>query len=101
MVDFESDDVEDCFDESDEVSERFVSALSGVEKLREGMSVCESRGLCDGLSVSARVTILTPMPSSLVAGMKSVVDPSFPLIGIRDGWFEAVQPLSSDSVPVE
>jgi len=70
--------------------------LNGVEELREGLELClepefesdmdrddteseevEASSVHVGRFGSAKVTILTPIASLLVAGMKSVVDPFF------------------------
>ena len=53
------------------------------------------------LLLSFRVTILTPMPPSLRAGMNSVVAPSLSLICMRSGWLEAQQSLSTGATAVE
>jgi hypothetical protein len=50
---------------------------------------------------SERVTIFTPRPSLLLAGMKSVVCPSLRLSAVRRGWRDEQQPFRSSSVDVE
>lgn len=50
---------------------------------------------------AASVTIFTPIPLSLFAGMKRVVRPSLLLTEMRKGWPEAQHSLSSGSVAVE
>lgn len=78
----ESDDIEI---EGDEVSDG-RSLLAGCVVVRQG---------------AASVTILTPKPSLLEAGMNNVVNPSLRLRAVLWGWYVALQPLSSTSVEVE
>lgn len=70
-----------------------------------GDEVNDERSLLEGCAVvqpvSASVTILTPKPSLLEAGMNNVVKPSLRLRAVLCGWYVAQQPLSSTSAEFE